>query len=326
MIFGIFEALRMHVTRLQTFYGVAFALIVLTAGAAAYAVAPPEQTQATRVTIASGTTLSGSAIELQNAGLLRYRRVFRLCALIEGVQGAQTGTYYITDTPGACALALRIGTGDTREPTIRITFPEGTPVRQMGDLLKERFPTFNAEHFIDIALPYEGFLFPDTYAFTESVTPEEVLSRMRGNFAAHASWKQGHVLTEQEVLDAVILASLLESEGKTREDKRIIAGILQNRMRIGMPLQVDAAFGYIYGRTGYVPTAADLKSTSAYNTYRTKGLPPTPITNPGEDSLTAALTPENTPYLYYLTGADGSMHYAETFEEHVANKRRYLSL
>jgi UPF0755 protein len=100
-----------------------------------------------------------------------------------------------------------------------------------------------------------------------------------------------------------------------------VAGILWKRIEIGMPLQVDAVFGFIYGKPTFSPTFDELEVDSPYNTYKNKGLPPGPIGNPGLDSIRAALEPVSSPYLYYLTGVDGTMHYSRTFEQHVANRR-----
>jgi UPF0755 protein len=104
----------------------------------------------------------------------------------------------------------------------------------------------------------------------------------------------------------------------------MVAGILYNRLAHNMPLQIDAVFGYIYGRDTYSPSYKDLRVDSPYNTYTHVGLPPTPIDNPSLDSLLAAVNPEKTTYLYYLTGRDGTMHYATTYKEHQANVRKYL--
>ena len=108
------------------------------------------------------------------------------------------------------------------------------------------------------------------------------------------------------------------------ESKRVVAGILKNRLKLDMPLQVDAVFGYIFGRGTYSPSYADLAVDSPYNTYTHKGLPPGPISNPGLDSLEAAANPAKTDYLYYLTGKDGLMHYATTHAGHQANRKKYL--
>ncbi len=104
----------------------------------------------------------------------------------------------------------------------------------------------------------------------------------------------------------------------------MVSGILWNRIRRGMPLQVDAVFGYIYGRTTYSPSFADLKIDSPYNTYKYPGLPAGPICNPSLSAIDAALHPAKTKYLYYLTGRDGQMRYATTYEGHRSNLHTYL--
>jgi UPF0755 protein len=103
-----------------------------------------------------------------------------------------------------------------------------------------------------------------------------------------------------------------------------VAGILWNRITQKLPLQVDATFKYINGKTTATLTLADLQIDSPYNTYVYRGLPPTPINNPGLDAINAALHPIQTKYIYFLTGTDGAMHYAVTFDEHKKNKERYL--
>ena len=122
--------------------------------------------------------------------------------------------------------------------------------------------------------------------------------------------------------EVVTMASLLEKEARQYETRQIISGILWKRIKIGMPLQVDAVFGYIFGIDTFSPTFDELVTTdSPYNTYKNKGLPPGPIANPGLESLKAAVNPVETPYFYYLTGFDGEMHYGRTLDEHVENRR-----
>ncbi len=120
------------------------------------------------------------------------------------------------------------------------------------------------------------------------------------------------------------MASILEDEANTLEDKRIIAGILWKRLKLKMPLQVDSTLRYTTGKSSGELTKADLSANNPYNTYVNKGLPPTPISNPGLDSIRAAITPTNTSYLYFLSDKNGNMHYAETFEEHKQNRINYL--
>jgi UPF0755 protein len=261
---------------------------------------------------------------LREDHLIRSALLFRvLYRLMPGTHGVQAGDYEFSHPVGEFTVAWNLAHGITS--TVSVTLPEGFTARQMGAAFKKAEPGFDEQTFISLAQPHEGYLFPDTYYVSVALTPQYAVDMLERNAEDHLSIYQdaiaasGH--TEREI---ITMASLLEGEGKTLEDKRIIAGILWHRIAIGMPLQVDAPFGYIYGLTGYTPTAADLKSNSGYNTYRYKGLPQTPINNPGDVSIRAALTPTKTDYVYYLTGSDGTMHYAKTFAEHIENQKRYL--
>ena len=132
------------------------------------------------------------------------------------------------------------------------------------------------------------------------------------------------VVFNQSLEEIIIMASLLEEEARQLETKQMIAGILWKRIKMGMPLQVDSSFQYVNGKNTFTLSLDDLKIDSPYNTYLYKGLPPTPISNPGLDSILAALTPTVSNYLYFLTGKDGNMRYAVTHDQHVANKEKYL--
>ena len=125
--------------------------------------------------------------------------------------------------------------------------------------------------------------------------------------------------------EVIIMASIIEDEANgTLESKRIVSGILWKRLRLEMPLQVDAPFQYYNGKNSYTLTKEDLKEDHEYNTYTNKGLPPTAITNPGIDSIRAAITPTKTDYLYFLSDKKGNMYYAKNFEEHKINRELYL--
>ena len=120
------------------------------------------------------------------------------------------------------------------------------------------------------------------------------------------------------------MASLLEEEARTTRSRQIISGILWKRIERGMRLQVDAVFPYILGKNTFELTLDDLAVDSPYNTYRYAGLPLGPISNPGLDSLRAALHPVQTPYLYYLSDKNGVFHWSRTYEEHLKKKKLYL--
>ncbi|MEI7513041.1 MAG: endolytic transglycosylase MltG, partial [bacterium] len=124
--------------------------------------------------------------------------------------------------------------------------------------------------------------------------------------------------------EIITMASIIEGEAMKDEDRKIIADILWRRIDIGMMLQVDTTFMYINGKASSEITKADLKINSPYNTYTHKGLPPTPISNPGIEAINSAMFPTANKYLYYLSDKDGVMHYAVTFAEHKKNKEKYL--
>jgi UPF0755 protein len=130
--------------------------------------------------------------------------------------------------------------------------------------------------------------------------------------------------TKRKLRDIIIMASIIEEEAKDEISRKIVSGILWRRIDIGMALQVDASFLYVNGKKTHDLTLEDLAIDSPYNTYKYAGLPPGAITNPGIDSILAAVYPTKNPYLYYLTGTDGKMYYAKSFEEHIENKRQYL--
>lgn len=221
----------------------------------------------------------------------------------------QAGPYALTpaDTP---LLAYRMARGAHGLAPQRITVREGMSVREIEALVG-----------VDLPAHEEGYLFPDTYFVLAGASADEIVRIMRTRYNEQLAPLRTQIeasgRSEEEV---IIMASLIQKEARQYETMRLVSGILWKRLAIGMPLQVDAVFGYINNRPTYSPSFADLEIDSPYNTYKYAGLPPGPIGNPGLDAIRAALDPEASPYLYYLTGADGTMHYARTFAEHVANR------
>jgi UPF0755 protein len=179
----------------------------------------------------------------------------------------------------------------------------------------------------------EGYMFPDTYLIPKDASPAAVAEIMRDNFESkvgeellEAAGATG--LTSNEV---ITLASIVEREGRTDEDRPVIAGILLKRIRAGWPLQADATLQYVLG---YQPdgktwwktflTENDKNVASPYNTYRYTGLPPFPIANPGLASIRSVINPVESEYWFYLHDPLGAVHYAETIEGHNANITSYL--
>jgi UPF0755 protein len=214
-----------------------------------------------------------------------------------------------------------------------VTIVEGSTLSQIGQLLedlnvvgKEAFlQKASSKTFISslglsqsAVSSLEGYLFPDTYYLVREMNPEEVLQTMVNQYkkvvgtelAARASQSN---ISEREV---VILASIIEKETPLPEEKPLIAAVFYNRLRKGMPLQSDPTV--IYGIKNFDGnlTREHLLRSTPYNTYVNPGLPPTPICNPGKDSIMAALSPAAVPFLYFVSKNDGTHYFSSDLEEH----------
>lgn len=292
-----------------------------------YLIWPPHAFPASSlITIPRDASAAEFAQILEEANIIRSEDAFKALARITGYDGhLDSGSYVFQEPATLLAVLWRIGNAKHGIEPVRITITEGMTSFDIADIFEKRVPGFDAEAFLNEASTSEGYLFPETYLFMPGDTSAAIVSRLEAQFddsvasITPAIEESGHSFE-----DVVIMASILEREANTERDMRIIAGILWNRIENDMPLQVDAAFGYMHKENGYTPIGKDLDSDSPYNTYRNKGLPPTPISNPGIQSLLAAATPIPTTYVYYLTGNDGLMRYATTFEGHKRNRALYL--
>lgn len=281
--------------------------------------APPSPPKETTLIVPAGATITETATLLNEAGALRWSAVFSVLVRL-GAGTVVAGPYALPGKEDAITLAYRFSHGVREVNEIKVTIPEGASVKQAGDILKKDLGTFDEEKFISLGTPDEGYLFPDTYFFLPGTTPEEVIQAMKSTFTEKIAPLQSDIAAfGKSESDVIVMASLLEKEARQPETRRTIAGILWKRLSLGMPLQVDATFGYIFGTSTYSPSAADLKMDSPYNTYLHAGLPPGPIGNPGTETVEDAVTPISTPYLYYVTDKEGDIFYAKTIAEHVQN-------
>ncbi len=170
----------------------------------------------------------------------------------------------------------------------------------------------------------EGYLYPDTYRVWKDQLPNTLIEKQLAEFEKKT--KDAVIGTQSAPLktldDVVILASIVEAEVTANTDRAIVAGIFLNRLRIGMALQTDASLSYLHGSNRAQATAEDLASSSLYNTYKLRGLPPGPVGNPGIASIQAVLNPTKTDYFYFLTDKAGKVYYGRTLEEHAANRAK----
>lgn len=180
------------------------------------------------------------------------------------------------------------------------------------------------ENFTDKTL--EGYLFPDTYRIYYDAEIEDLVKKTLNNLESKLTndlldeiARQGKSLDE-----VIILASIVEKEVATDEDRRIVAGIFNKRLRDYYPLQSDATVNYVTGKGMVQPTFADTEIDNPYNTYQNIGLPPGAISNPGLSSIEAVIYPNSTPYYFFLTTPEGEVIYSSSYSEHLNNKSKYL--
>ncbi len=284
---------------------------------------PPSFTEAKTIEIAKGADARTVVNEFYSAGIVRRPYDFLLYLKLTGrARTIKPGSYIFKEPISVPAITSLI-TSDTAERQIRIL--EGWTNYEIADYLATE-GIVEKNDFLKFAQGLEGYLFPDTYRVFQNASSKEIIDLLHATFLEKVAPFQSYITAKKIPLkNLVIMASLIEKEStNTADDRAIISGILWKRLAAGIPLQVDATLSYLTGKESKDLTTDDLKIASPYNTYRYPGLPAGPIGNPGLDAIKAALFPKQTPYLFYLHDADGNPHYAKTFEEHIANKNKYL--
>ncbi|WP_373231744.1 endolytic transglycosylase MltG [Cohnella sp.] len=303
------------------------------------------------VTITSGMRAQKVAELLEQNGLIRSAFLFSGWLKIEG-EGSrfQAGVYELTPGMTREQIVAKLNNGDIiAQATTRFTIPEGFTVQQIasrlaesGDVNKDKFtetasqtsqftgsswtksiPTTN-----NLRFPLEGYLFPDTYEMKRGSTETDIINRMLSELdhkidQLPEDWQitlEERGLTVHELLT---IASLVEREVVLDEERAIVSSVIQNRLKIKMPLQIDATIQYLLDKQKERLLEVDLKVESPYNTYLQAGLPPGPIASPSYKSIEAALYPDETDYLYYVTKKDGtnSHLFAVTYSQHQKNIR-----
>jgi UPF0755 protein len=276
--------------------------------------------------IEKGTGLNSLAKDLALKKIIKSPFWFKsFSVLFGGPKGIIAGDYVLNKRQNTISIAYRISIGKFDLIPVKITIPEGLNIFEISKILAQKFPKISETDFIKLAQKNEGYLFPDTYFFTSNSKAEDIILEMKNNF-------QNKIITlkteinnfKKPLVDIIKMSSIVEKETRTMESRQIVAGILWERIKLGMPLQVDVSFKYINGKVTENLTLQDLKIDSPYNSYLYKGLPPTPISNPGLESIQATVTPIETDFLYFLSDKKGNMYYAKTYKEHLQNKELYL--
>jgi len=282
------------------------------------------------VTIERGESLTQVANSFEDQHIILSSFWLKaVVVLMGGQKKVVAGDYYFPSAVSVFRVALMIHSGEFGLIAKKITLPEGTSSFEMANILEKQLPHFSTQDFENEVKDnnYEGYLFPDTYFFMPNTKADDAIGMMRENFTRQIEPYQNDILKSKKSLDDIIkVASIIEKEANgSIEAKRIVSGILWKRLRLGMPLQVDSPFVYYNGKNSFTLTKDDMKENEPYNTYVNKGLPPTAISNPGIESIKAAIAPTNTDYLYFLSDKNGGMHYSTTFAEHKTNRGLYLN-
>ncbi|MCE9586413.1 endolytic transglycosylase MltG [Candidatus Uhrbacteria bacterium] len=264
------------------------------------------------------------------------------------VSRARAGSYQIRPGSNFREIARTLALGPARTE-VQITIIEGETVDALVDQME-------ADHKIDPAdtvrvigrsldrVPFDlalrdtypflanlprdrsldGYLFPNTYRVWADQLPEGLIGKQLDEFSKRFSAAKpgANSAPLKDLDDVIILASIVQDEVRSNDDMRIVAGIFLNRLRDGMALQSDATLNYLTGSGRARANTRDLSIDSPWNTYKYRGLPPSPIGNPGEAAIKAVLDPEPSQFRYFLTDKEGKTYYARTLEEHVANRQK----
>jgi len=288
--------------------------------------APSSFPVGTRIAIPEGSTLTSISRILAEAQVVRSAFLFRTLVISYNKENAlHAGEYLFPEPLSTLGVVRVLISQEVQIPPQKVTIPEGSTLADFDKIISDALPRIESGDISKAAEGKEGALFPDTYFMEESSTAEEVVALLRETFTTRLAPLEESIaasgFTQEEV---IILASLVEREANDEESMKIVSGILQNRLAMNMPLQVDATFDYVYDKESSELTLDDLQSNHPFNTYRNRGLPPSPIASPSMRAIEAVLFPIDTAYVYYLTDDEGIFHYAETFDEHKVHKARYL--
>jgi len=286
--------------------------------------------------IKKGEATKEISIDLEKQGLIKNSFFFRIYALIQGkTKELKAGEYELSPAMTIPEIVAKLVSGEIIKKTITII--EGWNLKDINDYLRDRGGTvppkldlykkdyaFLEDASDDVSL--EGYLFPDTYEISSEDGIEDIVRKMLTNFGKKLNQDLREEITSQgkSIFEIITMASLIEKEVKTLEDKKIVSDIFWKRLKIGKPLESCATIAYILGVNKWRYSFDDTRILSPYNTYLNRGLPFGPICNPGMESILAAIYPEESDYWFYLSTPEGKTIFSKTLGEHNIAKAKYL--
>ena len=288
------------------------------------------------IVIKPGETITSLAYRLKHVKTIRSSLLFRIAFLLQfPAKSMKSGHYSIAPGESMQDLIVRIAKGEVLQEAFTII--EGSTWKQIWEKLHvdarlqhstedEIVTFFETMNQLPTGSGVEGLFLPNTYHFASGVRDLEVLMHAYSEQEAFLQdvWpeKNSHVQIKRPY-EALIIASMIEKESRLASEYPIISSVIHNRLRRGMPLQIDAAVLYGKEQPGLL-TRRDLRRQTPYNTYKIRGLPPTPISMARKEAILAALKPEETTYLYYVVKKDGSHYFSKTYKEHLQAINAYL--
>jgi len=314
----------------------------------------PDSEEIITVEVPIGSSLDGIAALLEENGVITDARIYKYYVKFKNESEFQAGTYDLVQSMTLDEITESLKTGKVyHEPLYTINVPEGLTVEEIAENVIAKKTDYTAEEFLEkiknpayieelmikfpdlltdeilgenIRYALEGYLFPATYPVYEENPPLTVLIEQM------LETTQANVMQYQPILEEMersphwllTFSSLLEEEATAQSDRQTIASVFYNRLEIDMPLQTDPTVLYAMGEHKDRLFNTDYEFEHPYSTYQNKGLPPGPIANAGLSSIDAVLDPAETEYFYFLADKEGKNHFAKTYEQHLANRDKYI--
>jgi UPF0755 protein len=312
----------------------------------------PGNEKGVQIEIPLGSSASSIAEILEKNDIIKNSLIFRFYIKFKNESGFQAGTYTFTKSMTFDQIIESLKNGRIiKEPVYRVTIPEGLTIEEIAAIYAKKLP-ISEEEFIDKAsdpvyikelmqkypiltedilnpeLRYslEGYLFAATYDFYEENPPVELIIENMLDKTQEVVGEYLNAITEKEMTihEAVTMASIVEKEAVTEDQRKKISGIFYNRLKVGMRLQTDPTVLYAIGGHKEKVLLSDTEVESPFNTYQINGLPIGPISNFSQNALEAAINPEETDFYYFLHDGQGNIYYSKTLEEHNAYKAQYI--
>ena len=282
------------------------------------------------------------ASNLEKEDLLKNRFSFIFYLFLKGrIRDVKTGHYLLSPSLSVFEITKKLIGGETIKE--KITIIEGWSKKDIASYLEEKnvcsetefskatkLENWKEDHdFFKESIvteDIEGYLFPDTYFVEKGTSCEQVVRQMLENFDEKLDFEMKREIFAQKkkIFEIVTMASLIEKEVKTFEEKKLVSGILWKRLENNIPLQVDATIIFITGKKTTKVSKGETEIDSPYNTYKYKNLPKGPICSPGLESIKAAIYPEDSEYWYYLSTPSGETIFSKTLKDHNIAKAKFL--